>query len=338
MCKARPNALPTKFGGPTSKTGLKVSGSPHPTSLSKKFPLSRPTLKSITAAPQHIPYTVGQPQSHILHFRSKNSLLTKVDFINLLPSVEQSIYNTAELPNQRLEFEVVKARKPETLLFDNGYYLIFPSYEQACVFWSETFGKQLSGKEFRLVFASLSEHYQCIHSETLGEVLPVLQSYLPELPAYFSHSEWETGYHPQAPRLVVKRTQCALVRNLPFHVTADSIRNTLWDYDFYNTPRSLQSLLKGEKLTMEPTQHIFQHRKSNSNIWLLRFANHSNATRFVRSFNGTQWYANNNIALNNFFKLSGKRVSETGESVTEEYATEHDEGKYTEPLLCEILD
>lgn len=62
----------------------------------------------------------------VLSLRSYNPLLSKEDFLQLLP---QKVFSTESLPESLSAFEVVKVRDPRYFQFRDKYELVFPTFK-----------------------------------------------------------------------------------------------------------------------------------------------------------------------------------------------------------------
>lgn len=80
-----------------------------------------PTLKA------DVPSEQGQQvKPRVLEVRSYNPLLTKVDFLQLLP---QTRFSTTKVSESTIDFEVLKVRDSRYFQFKDKYRLIFPNYK-----------------------------------------------------------------------------------------------------------------------------------------------------------------------------------------------------------------
>ncbi|CAN6631095.1 hypothetical protein TRVA0_013S00408 [Trichomonascus vanleenenianus] len=127
----------------------------------------------------------------------------KSDFQRILPPPSERIGNYDEsLNHSDIEFEVRRARNPNTLQSWFGYYLIFPSREAAALYYQETLGAELCGLQLKLQFAS---------TEAKGLNCDRLDS------------------------VPIPRSHCAVVYGLPEGTTKRQLLRTLWDYNLVDS-------------------------------------------------------------------------------------------------------
>lgn len=244
-------------------------------------------------------------QSSILRLDCRDAFIGRKDLHNLFPINRERQYSLPQSLRNGLNFHVVKARNPITLLCTGAYYLSFPNHNQACVYYQETKGKVINGLPMTLEFIHPTDnHLRKMSSPLLHGVVPELlvhtreQSTLKEI---FSDpklldmiqtigqvQDLQESYmgevqNPLYSRLasymaVPTRYSLVLVQNLPFGVSAPTIENLLWNYEFA-TPEN-------------PHKSIFRLQADAVNqvsVALLRFADERNARRFVRNYHGRRW-------------------------------------------------
>ncbi|KAG7195189.1 uncharacterized protein KQ657_003714 [Scheffersomyces spartinae] len=91
--------------------------------------------------------------TNILKFKCANSFILSWDFYNMFPiNRERTYLLPSKLRKKGVEFEVVKARDPNTLLFNGSYYLIFPNHILASIYWLETRLKTINGMNVKFEF------------------------------------------------------------------------------------------------------------------------------------------------------------------------------------------
>lgn len=295
----------------------------------------RPITESVDDLPK---LELTRNKSNILKFRCQNSYISATDFYNIYPINRERKYLLSNELRKGIRFEVVKARNPLTLLLTGSYYLIFPNYTHACVYWLETLGKNLNGFKLNLEFVNCnSNELKYMSSPYLGDSgdeiphhknnkhnigsdigkQPVQEIFkhnlskvsiidqLAQLENNKSTTSLRNLDHDPNYSLLAKfaslkeRHNCVLIRNLPFGLSKHALPKLLWDYDL---------AFSGDFSKCIKT--IINDPIKQSHICLIQFANNTNAKRFVRNFHGKKW-----------------------ESVQSEK-----EKLVYEPLLCETID
>lgn len=292
--------------------------------------------KPLEAAMEDLPnIETVRRKSNILKFNCQNSFIGYKDFYDIYPINRERKYYLSDELRKGIQFKVIKARNPVNLLHTGAYYLIFPNYKHACVYWMEAIGKQINGfhLNFEFVSATANElkymtsplldntindvlHNQGIKlNKTIGNtpIQNIFQysankaSVIGQVMALekVKHENYEfLELDPIYPPLlslidVNSRVSLVLVRNLPFGLSRHALPKLLWDYEL--APLSKFSNCFTTILN-DPINQV--------HLCLIRFANKENAKRFVRNFHGRKW-----------------------ESVQSER-----EKKIYNPILCEIVD
>ncbi|CCE81827.1 Piso0_002502 [Millerozyma farinosa CBS 7064] len=290
--------------------------------------------KPIDSVLEDIPATAEtKEKSCILKFNCPNSFLDFSDFYNIYPINRERKYFLSDDLRRGIQLKTVKARSPSNLLFMGSYYLVFPNYKHACVYWMETVGKQLNGYDLKLKFVRPSKEIieqmsspffdpdintklsgmsggsplSNIKRKSIFEISPAKHALIDKIihtdktrPVNYETLDIDPAYEDLCDFLDLKeRVSSVLVRNLPFGLSKHALPKLLWDYDFAPLP-NLSSCFT--TIHNDPTNQL--------HLTLIRFANKDNAVRFVRNFHGRRWES----------VQSGK------------------EKKLHEPLLCEIID
>ncbi|ODV64826.1 hypothetical protein HYPBUDRAFT_154156 [Hyphopichia burtonii NRRL Y-1933] len=275
-------------------------------------------------------------KSTVLRFRCPSSLLTPNDFYYIYPINRERQYLLNGSLHQGLTFSVVKGRNPTTLMFNGSYYLIFPNYNQACIYWLETKLKYINGFNVNFEFVDITESSlknlsspflkpsyisSSFASDTLNpNITPIHKIFkesdyhskvLEEIfklrkhnydPVKYTEKSIDPIFHQLNKFVLPKlRQKLVLVKNLPFNLSKYTLSKLLWNYDL--EPLSNQSLC----FTTIINDPLVQTR-----LTLIRFADSLNARRFVRNFHGRKW---DNIQF-----------------------AEKKERKVYDPILCELLE
>lgn len=224
-----------------------------------------------------------------------------------------------------IQFCAVKARNPWTLSFNHLYYLVFPSYIHAATYWLETRNKTINGFPLLLRFVSPMDHlpymsspfldFQSLPSDNTPDATtrgstsdlvdtfkssPTKSNLLNQIQANVSNNS--DNYESLSSFIDFSvRNACVLVKNLPFGLSKHALPRLLWDYDFPEHVPLSQCFVQ---VLRAPLNQI--------NLNLIRFKDHENAKRFVRSFHGKKWHG---------FRSDKERVK-----------------RLYEPILCEILN
>ncbi|EGV65115.1 hypothetical protein PSN45_005074 [Yamadazyma tenuis] len=274
-------------------------------------------LKQLEQAPLDLPdLQITKIKSNILIWNNPNSLLVNTDFYNAYPVQRDAQY---QLPPDAkgIDFWAVKARNPITLSFYNQYVLVFPSHDLAAAYWMETRNKTLNGLPMNLKFVEPSKRLLSHITSPLFGKASTSNSGIPEPKAAV---EEVFAKSPEKMQLITSilqnpsnnfanisqlidfnsRLNMVLVRNLPIGLSKHALPRLLWNYEF-------PSDIPLDNCFIEVVRDGF----SSVNRTLIKFANHENARRFVRSYNGTKWQG----------RIQDKR------KVIQSH----------EPILCEIL-
>lgn len=237
-----------------------------------------------------------------------------------MTAAESIISTTNHLP-----FHVIKGRTPLQLQPIGSYYLIFPTHLHACIYYLETMGKVVNGFDLSLEFISMhgkNSDLKYLSSPFLDDSMELQSTKSvsssndlaaddfvgsPTKSKLFHQLSSSPHHHENLPLAALlsfassdSRTNCVLVRNLPFGLSKHTLPKLLWDYE-------LAPLNDPSKCIVEVSSDI----ASLVHVVLIRFANHTNAKRFVRNFHGRKW--------------------ESG-------VQSRSEKKLYDPLFCEILD
>ncbi|OWB85332.1 hypothetical protein B5S33_g3996 [[Candida] boidinii] len=92
--------------------------------------------------------------SNILKLNYNNHFLLKSDFEKLLPDLNSRQYKVKDLQNKNLITELIKGRYASNLKPNGSYYLVFNNFEDAAVYYHETKGKKINGKQISFEFIS----------------------------------------------------------------------------------------------------------------------------------------------------------------------------------------
>lgn len=272
---------------------------------------------------------LSSPRSNILRLDCRNAFVGRTDLHNIFPINRERLYSLPQPLRKGLDFHVVKARNPYTLLFTGAYYLVFPNYNQACVYYLETKNKMINGLPLDLQFVSPTETHLCKMGSPLLHADPdmVPSHYLPSFLANtadaFAKSEEQlqiirklqdldldrsshmgTEKDPLYDLLayfmdVPSRYSTVLVKNLPFGISKPALHNLLWNYEFQTLENPQKSIIR---LYADPVKQV--------SVTLMKFRDERNAQRLVRNYHGRRW---------------------------EKMLSRKEKALY-EPLLCEIVD
>lgn len=213
-------------------------------------------------------------ETNVLSFNCPNSLLTESDFKNAYPQRIHRRYN-----HLIDKFMVIKKRNPVNLMFENTYYLIFPSYLDASVYYMETKNKDLNGFPMKLKFQHLkpilshltSPYFHVlpdkINTKDPFKLVPELQQSLQTLTNDYKEISRFASYQT--------RKSYVLVKNIPFGLGKFTLQRLLWDYEF---PPSLKR--------HQCFRTIIRDQVKQVNMMLITFKNVNSAQRFIRTFHG----------------------------------------------------
>lgn len=251
-------------------------------------------------------------KSNILRLNCPIAQIGRADLHNIYPMIRDRRFALPELMRKGLNFHVVKARNPISLLFTGSYYLVFPNYNQACVYYLESKGKLINGFEVDLDFVypnktnlkymgspilhskninsiegfdDLSEKFKQLDSldlfrdsETQLKIIEELEKVKKDRSA-FMNMEKDPLYEILEYFMdVPSRYNLVIVRNLPFGVTKPNLNQLLWNYEFAteNNPQDSMGILHCSPATQVT-------------LALMRFKDETNARRFVRNYHGRPW-------------------------------------------------
>lgn len=287
-------------------------------------------FKDIHSAIEDIPANL--PITNVLRWSTPTTLVSAQDLHNCYPILRERKYWLPHKGAYGVKFHVVRARNPLTLLPTGAYYLVFPNYNLACVYWLETRGKSLNGLDLDLEFTEMRPHNLKFMlspwldpraSPVTGAMASVNKTPLHSLfetskkksqllkriaenvnkpsykPADYKGDVEDPLYRPLLDLIDVhSRNSTVLLRNLPFNLRSSALPQLLWDYDF---PADVARSSCFKSVVCDPYKQ--------ANLMLIRFADADNARRFVRNFHGRRW----------------------------ENLRQSDKAFY-EPMLCEVVD
>ncbi|GEQ67085.1 hypothetical protein JCM33374_g748 [Metschnikowia sp. JCM 33374] len=288
----------------------------------------KPIEKAVEDIYQKIPHV---QKSNVLRLSCKNAFVGRVDLANIFPVVAERRYRLKGPLEKGLDFHFIKARNPISLSFIAAYYLVFPNFNQACVYYLETLGKQINGLDLNLEFLNptdnilkrisspflenpspienfdyLSENYGNIPITEIFSKCPTQLKALELLSrssrdrSNFLGSETDPFYNILGTYSGQRfRDRAVIVRNLPFGVTGPALENVLWDYQFENEDNPQASIT-----------NLYSNASTQITLALLKFKDSKNAKRFIRNYHGRKWE-----------KVSNRK-----------------EKSLYEPILCEIAD
>lgn len=256
--------------------------------------------------------------TNVLKFKSANSFVQAWDFYNIFPiNRERSYLLPSKLRKKGVEFEVVKARDPSTLLYNGSYYLIFPNHILASIYWLETQLKTINGMGVNFEFIKPTEselrymssphldtklagsselHYKSHSILGNGQAVPIrnmfktsvsklalIEEIVSDSKSYEENFQEIEEINPTFHLLkkfidIESRLNTVLVRNLPFGLSKFALPKLLWDYDLAPLPRVSDCF---SIIAKDPLMQI--------SLLMIRFADQENARRFVRSFHGRLW-------------------------------------------------
>lgn len=282
--------------------------------------------KDVRIALTEISRVVGEPFPKLiaLRFSTPVLLFSSTDFRRLFPLNRERRFLLPSGLRSGLELQCVKARNPLNLMFDNAYYLIFPNYLQACLYYIETRGKVLNGLPVKLRFVNPKTHLAMLASpffdrntvsvpdtlpfgqrprldklfvpgSTMGNLIERIQiessSQNPECEAVEPLFKSLVAFSAVSPRQLM-----VVVRNLPFGLSKHTLPALLWNYDLVST---------------NPVKVLAHDPINQVHLQLLQFQTPQGAARFVRNFHGRKW----------------------------DYSQHHkQETRFYDPILCEVVD
>lgn len=272
-------------------------------------------------------------KSNVLRLKCPIAQVGRADLHNIYPITRDRHFALPELMRKGLQFHVVKARNPISLLFTGSYYLVFANYNQACLYYLESKGKLINGFEVDLDFVypnkthlkymgspvlhqkkidavegfdDLSEKFKqldCLKifrgSETQLKIITELEKVKRDRSAFMNLDKDPLFEILEYFMDVPTRYSLVVVRNLPLGVTKPLLSQLLWNYEFAteNNPQDSMGI-------------IHSSSASQVTLALMRFKDETNARRFVRNYHGRPW---NKISNSNVKPLY-------------------------EPIRCEIID
>lgn len=109
--------------------------------------------------------------SNILKLNYNNQFLLKSDFEKLLPDLNSRKYKINNFKNKNLITELIKGRYASNLKPNGSYYLIFNNTEDAAVYYHETKGKKINGKQISFEFiSSLNNEFKYMYFPILPDL------------------------------------------------------------------------------------------------------------------------------------------------------------------------
>ncbi|KAG2731900.1 hypothetical protein G9P44_005487 [Scheffersomyces stipitis] len=264
-------------------------------------------------------------RTNILKFECPNSLITKADFANIYPINRDRLFKLGRQFDKGLEFEVVKARNPVSLMFSNSYYLVFPNFVHSAVYFRETANKQINGHRLKLTFVEptidelkymvspfLASDYRDMlsrmeeHVEHNVNVQTPFSSLLSKDLSQIAFRDIYK-YNPTTSKIIsslLKQSQpleeelmnvesvnpnfksLTKLINSPVRASTVLVRNLPFGLSKHTIPR----LLWNYELNLKnPVTSVVQDPVKQINIQLIRFLNPTGATRFVHNFHGRRW-------------------------------------------------
>ncbi|CUM62713.1 uncharacterized protein PRCAT00000269001 [Priceomyces carsonii] len=255
-------------------------------------------------------------KSNILKFKCQNSYISEFDFYNIYPISRERTYLLPRDIYKGITFEVIKSRNPFNLLHNGLYYLIFSSYVHACTYLLETFNKSINGFRLNMEFVEPSSNelkymtspyldhsindvlHHSVNPFALADPgrVPVLEIFkysnskssiikkILELEKKRHQKEYHTFAKDPTSSLLADlvdketRQSSVLVRNLPFGTSRFALPKLLWNYEMAPLEDDFNCYTT---ILSDPIRQV--------NLHLIRFANKSNARRFVRNFHGKRW-------------------------------------------------
>ncbi|CAH2353303.1 hypothetical protein CLIB1423_10S01948 [[Candida] railenensis] len=256
-----------------------------------------------------------QIRSNILKFKCKNNFISNDTFHNLYPIERERKY---QLPTSLVKngppFFAIKGRNSLDLQPVGVYYLVFQSFSSAAAYWLETAGKVINGFDFKLEFMELtskdlnqmsSPHISSSYGEQVRAPL-IDHPHSVKSPKSQSLAKKEDLTYPYSLMLDYSmfeaRQSMVLVKNLPFGLSKHALPKILWDYDLATSHDTGTHEDCITSVISDPVNQV--------SLTLIRFADRTNAVRFIRNFHGRKWES-----------IQTKK-----------------EKKLYEPILCEILD
>lgn len=242
--KIRTNLLHENLNGRDPKTVVRSILKPLDPDQQPRSQSKHPLSKAFDFLPERRVYK----RSNILLFRSRNQLLDISDFKKLAPK-EDSLFDLA----QDYTFKIRRGRAKDTLQERSGYYLIFPTVQEAAAYNVDTLGKQLNGVNFYLEMVNPEKDYVYFNSHLFFETFEMSGDVL-KLKSEFP------------------RENCVLIKGLPTFIKQETLSKMLYDYQVDYESGGIVPIEKDN----------FAQLTS----WLIRFESPLDAQRFVRNHNG----------------------------------------------------
>lgn len=216
-------------------------------------------------------------RSNVLFYQSRNSFILREDFLLLVPKTPSQAQGS-QIPYfwNTNSIKVFKARDLQTLRFLDGYYLIFESFSEACLFLCQTSGKMLDDKIATFSFVDSNNAKNCAQ-ELLGEkatvqankegepiidVIPYLVGAGLEQEAFITK---ETKVYP--------RLCYAILHFFPYIFNEKALlSNVLWSFRLGVGPNKIRLLT--------------EDRIARYKLWCVLFENPEEVMRFYRAYHG----------------------------------------------------
>lgn len=267
----------------------------------------------------------GIAKSNILRLNCPIAQVATADLHNIYPSSQDRQFALPPDIRNGPMFHLVKSRNPFSLLFLGSYYLIFPNYNQACVYYIESKGKLINGFEMNLEFVHPTEnHLRHMGSPLLDLRNRVSTADLEQLSDNYKQMPCKDIFYGSDRQLKIitelgniekdrssyrnldadplfgimeyfldipSRYSLVVVRNLPFGITKPTLNQLLWNYDFRteDNPQNSIRILHSDTTTQ-------------TTLVLIAFKDALNARRFVRNYHGRQWDKMSKIKLKSLYE------------------------------------
>lgn len=267
----------------------------------------------------------GIAKSNILRLNCPVAQIATSDLLNIYPSSQDRQFALPTDLSRGPVFHSIKARNPFNLQFLGSHYLLFPNYNQACVYYMESKGKVINGFEMDLDFVLPTEN----HLKHIGSPLLHLNNKVPtenleQLSESYKQMACEDIFHASDRQLKIiaelnniekdrstyqnldtdplygimryfadipSRYSTVVVRNLPFGITKPALNQLLWNYDF-----------KTEENPQNSIRILHSDTISQSTLVLIAFKDVLNARRFVRNYHGRQWDKMSKLKLKSLYE------------------------------------
>ncbi|ODV83387.1 hypothetical protein CANARDRAFT_19515 [[Candida] arabinofermentans NRRL YB-2248] len=238
-------------------------------------------------------------KSNILRFNHRNAFLLPKDILN----ISRSTSNSYEINPQIMD--IIKGRHTNNLVANGYYYLFFKTFEEAAVFWQNDQNNRMSfNSQFvSLQFADFKKDCRFMYHPYLPDlrITSLAPSKKPVANLYNKRIRTDENWSSLIPlvesiwkdhhvegqetnesmetieNLIIDRSQCVILRNIPFFINQKKIKNLLWEFDLHER----------EDLNL---RLVLNDTFKRVNTYVAIFSDSSEAERCVRKVNGQRLF------------------------------------------------